>query len=866
VQPVNRFPHRAVPFIAASLLLLGARSDARLSASLTDEHFKRIGFSGECATQQWSLSKDNILEVTIAPAEQACHAEFVFKKPIHVSEYSAFRFSAHGTRPSQHMTVQFVASEGEPPASRGVTVTDEDKTEAMRFARVRRGWLPKEISAIRFIAAPIDNAKRRAPALFTIHDLRLVEAPPRPAEAAAPVPVLPTVPTAPAADPKPQWMTTFHKLRIVQYVHRWRHPRPTLTINNVEIPILPSNPEPSRSFSLVDHLESLHLARHVQALKPHRPSWLRMHTLRDPWRPLEGLLAIAWVLGAVWILRRKKSPMPTPLHPLYEINTRLWKSERDGEGVLRLGGFRRMTLADLKGIKASGFNAVWVMGIWQIGPKVRDISRRYGSDFEGSPFAIADYRIAEELGDETEFQAFVTRAREAGLGVMIDFIPNHMGMDSPWLNEHPEYFIHKVLDKSEALLPDGELEQRYPGYFPYRTPSYPDQGRRVPKTIMVAYGRDPYFYPWIDTAQLDYAQPELRRRLIDILSYWAKIVDGVRCDMAMLVLREQVKVHRHPEMSNETFNKLMPEEFWTEAIRCVKRANPNFVFVAETYWAMEGYLQHLGFDYTYNKPLYEAMCHAFHTGHSEGLLNFLRTLGQEFLQKGVHFLENHDEERAMNALGDDRQKAAAVMMCTLPGVALIHQGQMEGKRERMPVQRVVPLHQETENTVLSAFYKNLLKITALPVLRSGRLHVLYCNNPAFVSYARMDGEDKVIVIINSSNRVERGFVTLTPTLRLETGTLYHLQDVFFDLKPEAAKQKHGVQPSYTYTAPQLINQGLFVELQPYDAHIFRVESTATSLTARVRRWVREFNAGLPLPRAARRLLGAAMTRYSDHHR
>jgi glycosidase len=438
-----------------------------------------------------------------------------------------------------------------------------------------------------------------------------------------------------------------------------------------------------------------------------------------------------------------------------------------------------------------------------------------------------------------------------------------MGLDSAWLNHHPEFFIHKVVPLDELALSDNELQERYPGYFPYRTPSYPDAGGRVPKTIMVAYGRDPHFYPWIDTAQLDYARPELRRKMIGVLSEIAGLVDGVRCDMAMLVLKEQVKNHRHPDMAWETFNKLMPDEFWTEAIRSVRRINPRFVFMAETYWAMEGYLQHLGFDYTYNKPLYEAMCHAFHMGQGDGLLNFLRVLGNEFLAKSVHFLENHDEERAMNALGDERQRPAAAMLCTLPGVALLYQGQLEGKRERLPVQRIVPLNDEPPNESLLNHYRGLLKATNQPVFRDGRLHVLYSNNSAFVSYARTNENTKAIVIINSSNKMQKGIVSLMPNLQLQGRTTYNLRDLYYGIKPTGSKGRQGVQPEYRYPAAQLINQGLYVELHPYDAHIFMVEAIVPLPGERLKGALRHLNAEWSMPRTARRWLGATMVRSSD---
>ena len=554
----------------------------------------------------------------------------------------------------------------------------------------------------------------------------------------------------------------------------------------------------------------------------------------------------------------------TLISPLYEINTRTWKSTRDENGVHRLGGFNGITATDLKTIKSSGFSSIWLMGVWDIGPKVRAISKRYGQDFLGSPFAIRDYRVSEELGSQSEFDALVDRAHGAGLKVIVDFVPNHMGLDSDWLNRHPEYFIHKVLSSTEADLPDQELEKLYPGYFVHRTPSYPQGHRRVPKTILVAYGKDPYFYPWIDTAQLDYAEPGLRRMMKEILCDMARKVDGVRCDMAMLVLREQIKIHRHPEMSWEAFNRMMPEEFWPDAIHAAKRVKPTFTFMAETYWAMEGYLQQLGFDYTYNKPLYEAICSAFQSANAEGLLNFVRLMGNDFLSRGVHFIENHDEERAMNTLGEDRQRAAATVLCTLPGVALLHQGQLEGKRERLPVQRAVPIHQEPVNVSLRGFYERLLKATSLPLFREGRMNVLYSNNPSFISYARVNEEGKAIVIINTSNQTQKGSVTLMPGLNLKSGSSYELQDLFYELKSPELRRQSTVTQTYQHTAATLITQGLYVELAPFDAHIFLVEQqTSSKLAERFSTVFRVVHEGLPLPRVARRILGTSMMRSPD---
>jgi hypothetical protein len=279
---------------------------------------------------------------------------------------------------------------------------------------------------------------------------------------------------------------------------------------------------------------------------------------------------------------------------------------------------------------------------------------------------------------------------------------------------------------------------------------------------------------------------------------------------------------------------------------------------------MEGYLQQLGFDYTYNKPLYEAIRTAFQSANAEGLLNFMRLLGNDFLSRGVHFIENHDEERAMNSLGEERQRAAAAMICTLPGVALLHQGQMEGKREKMPVQRAVPVHHEPVNTALRHFYESLLKVTAKSLFREGRLNVLYSNNPSFISYARVDETSKAIIIINTSHQWQKGSVTLVPGLPLKAGISYELRDLFYDLKSPEVKRRDTVIPTYHYAASHLITQGLYVELAPFDAHIFLIEThPGVKFSERVAHVLRAINDGLPLPHAVRKILGPVLMRSSD---
>jgi glycosidase len=770
---------------------------ARLLPPLNEDDFRRISFVGRCAQNQWATNRDHTLEMMMsAESGESCEARLHFRTPQDLKTLAGLQFKVRSSRPKQRMTIELVSSsEGEMEDSlartRPFTVSDEWTRDALRFQRVRNAGQLKDITEIRFIT--YSETGHTAPSLF-ISGIRFFEFPKRAAGAATEA--TPEAAAAATVPPAAADIPLEHQM---------------VCVSANELSSLQPPGSRVSTMGLVADLKALAQALIERAIEMSQA------------QKRGAEVGLVWLLTALWLVRRKKPSIVTLISPLNEINTRTWKSTRDADGVHHLGGFNAITAGDLKAIKAGGFNGIWLMGIWDVGPKVRAISKRYGPDFQGSPFAIRDYRVSEDLGSEKDFDALVERAHAAGLKVILDFVPNHMGIDSDWLNCHPEFFIHRVVSSSEMSLSDSELEKRHPGYFVHRTPSYPQGHRRVPKTIMVAYGKDPYFYPWIDTAQLDYAEPALRRKMTEVLCELTRKVDGVRCDMAMLVLREQVKIHRHPEMSWEAFNRLMPEEFWPDAIRAAKRVNPLFTFMAETYWSMEGYLQQLGFDYTYNKPLYEAIVSAFHSANAEGLLNFMRLLGNDFLSRGIHFIENHDEERAMNTLGEDRQRAAAAVLCTLPGVALLHQGQTEGKRERLPVQRAVPIHQEPVNNAMKAFYEGLMKATSKALFREGRLNVLYSNNPSLISYARVNETEKALVIVNTSAQLQKGTITVVPGLNLKSGVSYGLRDLFYDLKSPDIRNKDTVKVRYSYTAAHLINDGLYVELAPFDAHIFLVE-------------------------------------------
>ena len=350
------------------------------------------------------------------------------------------------------------------------------------------------------------------------------------------------------------------------------------------------------------------------------------------------------------------------------------------ELTLSLG--RSATLKDIPELELDhlaelGVNFLWLIGVWHTGDSSRKVARDYeglqsvyrqvlpdfsSEDILGSPYAIAGYDFESLIGGEEHLRLFRERLSKRGIRLFLDFIVNHTGLDHRWVYEHPEYYIQGTINDIERAPND---------FFQVETAT----GSKI-----IAHGKDPFFPPWTDTAQLnlssDLVQEELRRELLNITKY----CDGIRCDMAMLSFQSIIQ-KTWGDRSFSSINQPDKNDFWGIAIREIKENNPNFIFIAEAYWDTEYKLRTLGFDYTYDKTLHNRLIHE----DGRAVRAHLRA-DVAWQDQTVRFLENHDEERVAHALSFNRHVAAAVIFSTLPGMLLIHDGQLEGRKIKHPVQ------------------------------------------------------------------------------------------------------------------------------------------------------------------------------------
>lgn len=447
--------------------------------------------------------------------------------------------------------------------------------------------------------------------------------------------------------------------------------------------------------------------------------------------------------------------MDSPL--LYEINTRCWLQE------LSSRYHRKVTLGNVPeeefaGWQRRGFTHIWLMGVWTTGPLARsralaDPRQREtyrealpdlrDEDVAGSPYAIADYQISPSLGGEEGLREFRRKFQERHLKLLLDFVPNHLGLDHRWLDERPDLFVQSA--------------EMAPGTFRRQTQA----GLR-----WLANGKDPYFAPWTDTVQLDYRRGTTRAAMKEVLGSIAQRCDGVRCDMAMLLLKDVFsKTWVAFPIVGSSEPSMPGGEFWAEAIGAIKNSHPGFLFLAEAYWGLEQRLQELGFDYTYDKTLYDRLI----ARNAAGVQQHLLGLSPKALAAGAHFMENHDEPRVSALLNPSEHRAAALINFGLPGMRFSHDGELTGARVRTPVQLSRRMA-EPKQPEIEGLYEELLAALSRTVVGRGHAEVLrpqraWPDNPTaenlVVIQWQADPSDFDLVAVNLAPHRSQGYVALT---------------------------------------------------------------------------------------------------------
>jgi alpha amylase-like protein len=487
---------------------------------------------------------------------------------------------------------------------------------------------------------------------------------------------------------------------------------------------------------------------------------------------------------------------------VYEVNTWVWLSSLSS----RYG--RQVTLRDvpneaLDEITVPGIHYVWLMGIWTRNPEGRANAINYVHEYRpalsdlrqedviGSAYAIGSYQVDYRLGGKDGLAMLRRRLAERGVRLILDYVPNHVATDHPWVRARPDFIVQ---GKPE------DLKKRASDFFSiYDTQGFP----RV-----VAHGRDPYFPGWIDTAQLNAFNPELRQAVRETLLDIAAQCDGVRCDMAMLMTNDVFASTWRGYVDGHKPHR----NFWEDIIPAVKSQFPGFMFIAEVYWNMEYALLQQGFDYAYDKTLYDRLLES-NTGDGVQKVRQHLLAPIEYQRKMMRFIENHDEMRAYDRFGPKKIFPATTFICTLPGAVLLHDGQFSGRRVKLPVQikraPVEPVDEQLYNYCLL-----LLQETCSSPYEHGQWYVFQVHSAAERNFSHFNllaygwrelGKDYRLIVINLTSHRGQGKIDLGFWGELK-GQRWRLFDVI--------------------TGKEFAHNGdlaaLPVDFQPYESHIFRL--------------------------------------------
>jgi len=496
----------------------------------------------------------------------------------------------------------------------------------------------------------------------------------------------------------------------------------------------------------------------------------------------------------------KKSAAPARAlraHPhLYEINTLVWLESLSA----RLG--RNITLADVPDsewdtLARLGFDIVWLMGVWQRSPESRRVMlietanfagysqtlpQWKPADVAGSPYAVKQYVPDARIGAWEGLDRVRDKLRQRGMALFLDFVGNHTAPDHPWVGEHPDFYVR--LSPEEC--------RRNPGAF---FPADTKQGG-----YFAALGRDPYFPPWKDVAQLNYFDAALRAAMIAELAKIAQHCDGVRCDMAMLQLTD---------IFANIWGRFLghaprpAKEFWEEAHAAV----PELILLAEAYWGTESRLLDLGFSFVYDKETYDAV----RDSHVDNVRARLHA-GLAYNSRLARFLENHDEPRRASAIGNDRLPAAAALMGTLPGLRFYQHGEIQGHRNRISIMLRAAAEEPPDPTSVKVFQK-ILEVSNREALHSGAWSLLEvgpegdASSQNLIAYEWRLQKSWQMIVVNLTGGAAQG------RLRLRDRVAPAQQYIFHD-------ELNGVR--YPRDGKELQEAGLFVRLEASQAHLFDI--------------------------------------------
>ena len=404
-------------------------------------------------------------------------------------------------------------------------------------------------------------------------------------------------------------------------------------------------------------------------------------------------------------------------------STYVWLAQLSKQYGRRITRLDEIPNEELAALAHRGLNTLWLIGIWERSRASKTIKLLCGnSDAVASAYSLYDYRISEDIGGEAGYINLRDRSYHHGIRLASDMVPNHMGIDSPWVVEHPEWFISRPHSPYPAykfdgpdLSNDSRVEIKIDDHYYEQTDAavvFRRTDRATGDTRYIYHGNDGTSFPWNDTAQLDYLNPAVREQVIQTILYVARLFPVIRFDAAMTLAKRHfhrlwfpgpgssgaIPSRAEYSMSDAEFNRVMPEEFWREVVDRVAAEVPGTLLLAEAFLLMEGYfVRTLGMHRVYNSAFMNMLRDEKNAEYRSVIKNTLE-FDPDIMKRYVNFMSNPDERTAIDQFGTgDKCFGVAAMMATLPGLPMFGHGQIEGFTEKYGMEYQRPRYDETPN-------------------------------------------------------------------------------------------------------------------------------------------------------------------------
>jgi len=519
---------------------------------------------------------------------------------------------------------------------------------------------------------------------------------------------------------------------------------------------------------------------------------------------------------------------------------------------------------ELDRLASYNINGLWLIGLWERSNASKKIKHMMGNiDAVASAYSLYDYQVAYDLGGEEAYQDLNRRAKSKGIRLASDMVPNHTGIFSKWMLEHPEYFIQSDFPPfpnykftGADLSDDPNVEIRIEdGYWSHSDAAVVFQriDKRTGSVKYIYHGNDGTNMPWNDTAQLNMLKADVREAVIQMIFHVAKRFSIIRFDAAMTLTKRHFSRLWFPQpgkggdipsradhaLTKDEFDSLFPVEFWREVVDRINNEMPETLLLAEAFWLMEGYfVRSLGMHRVYNSAFMHMMMKEENEKYRDLITNTLE-FEPEILKRYVNFMSNPDEETAIKQFGtDDKYFGVCVMMLTLPGLPMFAHGQIEGYTEKYGMEYQRAYYNEFPNNWLIERHKREI----FPIAKKRYLFSEVQNfwffdfidnygnlNEDVFAFVNSIGNEKAMVFFNNKFQYSEGKIKLSsPKLvskeneekKLRVVSLAEALEIKYEDNFYYIIKEHISNLEFIYSGKELHENGFYIGLDAFKYKIY----------------------------------------------